>query len=568
MKKITLSFLMLCATASALLAQTPVRFKNEVFTDAQIQVQTGIKFATNFNWLIINQSDLTSLVNQTQVYNEIVQLKTLLATKKAIPTKYYLPKAAPGGDSTILKVTDLKMDAYMPNPSIDNMAKRPIIIYLHTGNFLPPGINGSPCGDKGDSSVVEICKGFARRGFIAIAIDYRLGWNPIATTEQERRGTLLNAVYRSIHDTKECVRVIKALEAQGNPYKFDASKIALFGEGTGGYIASAYSTLDKYAEIELPKFINPLSGKSYIDTSKVGYLDGTKGALNLYFPSATDTKVQVTANIGGALADTSWLEAGDAPVISMHCVRDPFAPFNNGTVIVPTTNEDVVEVQGANIAVKRAQRLGNNAIFATIPNGDPYTIKARSLYNKTVDYLYPAPDDKITINNGEGMYPVLLPKGPAILYNQASPWQWWDSTTAAATRVVAAPSTTAHMASKASNPDMSKSKSKRYQDTIHGYITPRIALAMGLLTANDLSVKSAKVTGVTIYPNPAQNTLTVRYKGAINAITITDLSGKVVFTTEVSGNSYTIPSLNLTKGMYIVNVATEAGLANEKLMIK
>jgi len=567
MKKIFLSILLLAGFAiNTVVAQVPIRYKNEVFTNAQIQSVAGIKYATNLNWLIINQTDLAA--NPGQVYNELVNLKTLLATQKTIPVKYYLPKSQTPGDSTILKVTDLKMNAYMPDPSVDPNAKRPIIIYLHTGNFLPPGTNGSTLGDKADSLAVDICRGFARRGFIALSIDYRLGWNPLALSVQERRGGILNAVYRSIHDVKECIRVLKALEAQGNPYKMDVSKIALFGEGTGGYVANAYSTLDKYAEMNLPKFINPLTSKSYIDTSKIGYIDGTRGALNLYANSTVSTNVQVTANIGGALADSSWMEIGDAPMITMQAVRDPFAPFGYGTVVVPTTNEDVVEVDGANNSIMRAQRLGNNVVFAGIASADPYTKKARSLYNKTVDYIYPSPQNVIKIRSGEGMYPVLLPKASTILNNQASPWQWWDSTTALAKTIVG-PGKTIHSTSVESNPGMSKTKSRLYQDTIHGYITPRIALAMGLLTASQLSFKEVeKITDVTIYPNPATNSISVGYKGMIKAITITDLTGKVVYQTEVNDSSITLSSLNLRSGIYLLKVSADQGQATEKLIIQ
>lgn len=563
MKKITLSLIILASSLTYnASAQTPLRFKNEVFSNSQITVMKGIPFATNLNWLIINQTDLAAPGNKPKVGAELVYLKTKVLSGQAatIPLKYRYPKSTPPGDSTILKVTTLMMDAYVPNEA-PTAAPRPVIIYLHTGNFLPPIINGSPCGDKSDSIVVDLCKGFARRGYIAIAIDYRLGWNPVATTLDGRRSTLLNAVYRSIHDVKECVRVIKAVGAN---YNMDTSRIALVGEGTGAYIAHAYNTLDKYPEfMTLPKFVN------YIDTASVGYIDGTHGLFNLYANSNVSTKIKVIGTLGGALADTSWLEAGDAPTVSMQCVRDPFAPFGYGIVTVPSSLQTVVEVDGANNTIMRAQRLGNNAIFATVPSADPYTIKARSLYNKTVAHI-PLPTDQITIRSGEGMYPFLLPVASKEFDNQASPYQWWDPTSKEATAQVAgAPAGyTCHMNSINSNTDMSKSKSKLYQDTIHGYMTVRLSLAMGLLTKDQLGVKSPKVTGVTIYPNPASSSISISYKEIINSVSITDITGKVVFQDEVNSTNFTLPTLNLKSGLYIVNVATNQGNAIEKLIIK
>ena len=564
MKKITLSLIFLagCMAYNAS-AQTPLRYKNEVFTNSQIQVMSGIPYATNLNWLIINTTDLGTPGNAPQVGAELGFLKTKVFTGKAneIPLKYRYPKSVSPGDSTILKVTTLTMDAYMPSLAADPGTKRPVIIYLHTGNFLPPGTNGSPCGDRRDSIAVDLCKGFARRGYVAISIDYRLGWNPVATTLDGRRGTLLNAVYRSIHDVKECVRVIKAI---GASYNMDTANIALVGEGTGAYIAHAYNSLDKYPEfMTLPKFVG------YIDTAKVGYIDGTRGLFNLYKKSNVSTKIKAIGTLGGALADTSWLEAGDAPIISMQCVRDPFAPFGYGIVTVPSSLQTVVEVDGANNTIMRAQRLGNNSLFAAVPSMDPYTKKARSLCNRTVDYI-PLPTDKIKIRSGEGMYPFLLPIATKEFDNQASPYQWWDvaSKEALAQPPGAPTGYTCHMNSISSNSDMSKAKSKLYQDTIHGYMTPRLALAMGLITASDLDVKSAKVTGVSIYPNPATSSVTISYKEMINSVTITDISGKIVFQSVVNNTNYTISSLNLKQGLYIMSVATDQGNAVEKLVIQ
>jgi len=564
MKKITLSIILLSVLFISK-TDAQLRYKNEVFTNEQLSIAKGIPFGTNLNWLILNQTDLGNPSNGPQVISELTYLKTKVALGQTatIPLKYYVPKGTPGGtgDTTILKVTTLKMDVYMPSLAADGSAKRPVVIYLHTGNFLPPGTNGSPLGDKSDSVAVDICKGFARRGYIALAIDYRLGWNPIASTIDGRRGTLLNAVYRSIHDVKTCVRVIKG--ANMSNYNIDTSKIAIVGEGTGAYIAHAYNTMDKYPEfMALPKFMG------YIDTSKVGLIDASRGTFNLYLKSPIGTKVQAIGTLGGALADSTWLEAGDAPTISMQCVRDPFAPFGYGLVTVPPPiNQDVVFVDGANNLIKRAQRLGNNSIFAAIPSSDPYTIKARSLYNRTVDYILAPPDDKITIRNGEGMYPFLLPKAASQFTNQASPYQWWDTASKEA-KVLVAAGVTASMSAFQSNPDMSKAKSRKYQDTIFGYMGNRISYALGLLTANQLGVKSTKVIGVKLFPNPAINNFSISSQAIINSVIVTDLSGKMIYQTEVNSTSTSISSMNFSKGMYIVNIFTDQGNAVEKLIIQ
>ena len=65
------------------------------------------------------------------------------------------------------------MDVY--SPSGDTETNRPLIIYLHTGNFLPTYLNGGATGDRDDNCAVEICSRFARMGYVVASIDYRLG---------------------------------------------------------------------------------------------------------------------------------------------------------------------------------------------------------------------------------------------------------------------------------------------------------------------------------------------------------------------------------------------------------
>src|SRR5678815_394965 len=70
----------------------------------------------------------------------------------------------------------LRADIYQPVG--DTMAARPTVIMLHTGSFIPIFYNEQTTGQRIDSTIVEMCKQFARRGYTAIAIDYRKGWNP------------------------------------------------------------------------------------------------------------------------------------------------------------------------------------------------------------------------------------------------------------------------------------------------------------------------------------------------------------------------------------------------------
>ena len=73
-------------------------------------------------------------------------------------------------------------------------------------------------------------------------------------------------------------------------------------------------------------------------------------------------------NMGGALGDLNWLDEGDVPTVSFQGPHDQFAPYTTGVLIVPTTNEPVVEVSGAYDIHSEINgyATNNNAVFAEI----------------------------------------------------------------------------------------------------------------------------------------------------------------------------------------------------------
>ena len=549
MKKLYTLTLVLLLMSTTLFTYAQKRYIAEQYTDSEIEVVSDVKFATNIDFLT------SSFTDQAQTIADLTAIKTALFLGQPIPATHYNPADA----GSKVKVTDLKMDIYKPKTSADATTDRPVVVFIHTGNFLPPPINGSPSGLKTDSSAIVLCQSWAKRGYVAVSIDYRLGWNPLATSVFERRGQLLNAVYRAIHDTKQAVRYVKD---NATMYGIDANKVLLYGEGSGAYVALAYETLDKYPDMELPKFLNPLTSKSFIDTATVGLIDGSGGLLNLYAKSSTSTEIRAVITAGGALADTSWLEAGDAPMIAFQCIRDPFAPFNEGVVVVPTTNEDVVEVQGANLYIKKANELGNNDAIKDMKDETPYTAIARSRYGKTYDYIYTAPLDKMTVNEEvEGLFPIIRPLGASLLQNQAGPWQWWDPNSPLATAQVA-PGVTAHMASLQSNPTMSPAQGRAYIDTIMGYMCPRVAVILGYYEVDALSASNVNKIPGTLMPNPAVNNATLAFANdvRINSVVITNVTGVIVYqNADFNSNTAEINLTDFSSGYYFIQAETSKG---------
>ncbi len=530
------------------------RYINEVFTNAQVTVTPDVIYGTNIDFLTTNLSS-------PNVPAEVTELQTAVTLGNPIPAAYFNP----ADPATAVKVTNVRMDIYQPDQAVDAETERPLVVYLHTGDALPPPINGSPNGTRKDSSAVEVCTRMARRGYVAVSMSYRLGWNPLAATEQERRGQLLNAIYRAIHDVRQCVRTMKADAAT---YRIDPTKVIVIGEGTGGYISLANATLDEGSELFIPKFrpdpFNP--NVSYVDTTLVGNLSGFNGQLALYRPNGQDHETHFCVNMGGALADTSWLAPGDVPMVAFHTVFDPFAPFTEGIVIVPTTGGPVVPVQGSNLFMQLVNTYGNNSSFANLPSNNPFTNRARALYGTTQTHG----SNSVQIRTGtEGLFPMVRPQWPAPAQEEASPWQWWDPTSPIAQTEVA-PGITAHVASLASNPDMSGNKGRTYIDTIMGYMNPRIvcALQLGPCSLVGMDENDALAAGVNVYPNPASDRFTVSSEAAlIERLEIYDINGRLVRSTNVNAWQAVIERQGLIAGAYHVTLRFADGAVTRKLML-
>lgn len=538
------------------------RYLTEIFTDAQIETQSDITYATNIDFLTSSTDD------QMQVAADLLAIQTALTGGNPIPPEFFNP----ADPSTDIKVTDIKMDIRKPLDSEDPETMRPAIIFVHTGNFLPPIVNGGITGDKLDSAGVNLCKQWAKRGFVTANANYRLGWNPVSTDPDVRRGTLLNAVYRAIHDIKMCVRYLKA---NATELGIDTDKIVIFGQGSGGYVSNAYMTLDQISELFLDKFIDSNTGSSYVDVSIVGNIDAYGGLLNLYQDQGISADVAFTANAGGALGDESWMEGGEPPHVSFHCVRDPFAPFDEGTVIVPTTNEDVVDVQGSNFFIQKAVDLGNNDVFVDFPS-DPYTDRARELYGETLEYIYPAPNDEVTINaTPEGLFPFVKPINELnVFLNESGPWDWWDLATLQVVVEAYNNATGAsvdanvlHQQGLAGNPGMGPTKGLTHIDTIQNYLVPRIVEALSLTTALD-EVEEIDVN-LEVFPNPATDMVTVFTEGeTIDHIELYDATGRRVMLDSANSDRYEIRRGDLESGMYVINLWIDGKRATSRIVFE
>jgi acetyl esterase/lipase len=470
----------------------------------------------------------------------------------------------------------LTMDVYEPKD--DWISNRPLVIYLHTGSFLPILINKVPTGDMHDSATVEMCKEFARRGYVAISMDYRVGWNPAAigaTGQDIRTGTLIQAVYRCLQDVKTCVRYMKrSVIVDANPYGIDTNKIIIGGQGSGGYVALGYATLKNNSQLAIQSLIastdQPLYGifanQPYILEALWGDINGFGGIDTLNHPNWPEytSNVQFVFNMGGALGDSSWLEAGDLPMVCFHVPNDPFAPYSFGPVIVPTTGDFVVNVSGSYDVIRIADALGNNNCF-NLPFNDPYTLRANA------------------VNDGRyGLFPFVEPDPnvfiPSPFHGQAGPWEWWDSTAlktlAPFLLLTSADAIAAYNSGLYTNPNMSKDKALHYIDSIQGYLNPRIVACLNLDTMHiNIGIPQVSFSNeIRISPNPASEFFTVQLENSaeqMQYIKLFDLTGRLVMEiSNINSSEVKITREDLSEGMYMVKIGLSDHDLNGKLLFQ
>ncbi len=242
----------------------------------------------------------------------------------------------------------LYMDVY--EPFGDTVSSRPTVLIAFGGSFVG--------GQRSD--VAELCKAFARSGYVAVAPDYRVGFFFPAELSTTR------AVMRSAHDLRACVRYLhKSISDLGDPYRIDPDRIIVGGVSAGAIGAVHMAYLDQ--ESEIPAVL-------YNDTAALGGLAGNSGS-----PGYPETIAGVIS-FSGAIGDTAWIDTGDEPMCSIHEVGDYLVPYGTAQVSVAGIPTGLTASGGADMAVRTAN-VGVENCFLSYPT-------ANHVGYLTLDYAY------------------------------------------------------------------------------------------------------------------------------------------------------------------------------------
>lgn len=207
------------------------------------------------------------------------------------------------------QMDSLRMDIYRPNPNIDPLEKRPLIVMTHGGSFA--------AGTR-DAMAYE-CMEMARRGFVTATITYRLGWNCSFSSDpcivcQSEAWRAKVATYRAVQDNRAAIRHLVHNAAQ---YGIDTAFVFLQGESAGS-ITSLNSAFWDQAEA------NAWCANC---VDNVGELDTAGNNL------PNNYTIKGVINHCGAISHVDVLDGHQIPVINFHNDPDCVVPYGAGQVM-------------------------------------------------------------------------------------------------------------------------------------------------------------------------------------------------------------------------------------------
>ena len=454
---------------------------------------------------------------------------------------------------------DLLLDLYEPEG--DSVATRPLIIYFHSGNFIPYPYNGGKVGSRKDKSSEEFCTRLAKHGYVVASADYRLGWNPFDTTVYGPRIGIINAAYRGVQDANTCIRFFRKTVAEdGNLYGIDQNRIVLFGDDTGGYLSVHAASLNSTQEIfESDQFCVPVpplpdtcipmiaeyvngdvEAKQFgVNTPPYPIFPFPEGDTLCYanYPEYSSS-FNCAVNLGGAVAAIEWLDTeGQIPIINVHNIYDPSTPYDEGVVGVFAP---IMYVYGSQSIAEKLTENGVNGWVKTAP--DCFANAFQDAVNAAANEL----------NGGlTGLFPI-VPPDPSV----SDPWVWFDP----------------------ANPlDSSDYQTaKLYIDSIMAFVLPQMFAAMQLheiafCGCVDVETVSPVEAGIQIDPNPASDRIEISSDNTdpMRLIRLYDLHGMLVKEFKPENEShFSIPVNQYPPGMYLIQVQFDDAITTKQIIVQ
>lgn len=217
-----------------------------------------------------------------------------------------------------LQEIDLHLDIYTPKG--DKETGRPAVLVMHGGAFA------AGAKDDMEQQSVTYCDSLAARGFVAAAVEYRLGIT--ATTEDGviaiDSANFSRSVYRGIQDVRAAVRYMRA---NAKSLGIDSNRIYVLGNSAGAILALENIYIDKESEIP-----------------EVAFRDPSLGGLDAYGVESYSSEANAAVALWGGVHDVNIIENKSTPVLLVHGKADSTVLFKTGRPLgnIATTLSNVM----------------------------------------------------------------------------------------------------------------------------------------------------------------------------------------------------------------------------------
>jgi len=232
---------------------------------------------------------------------------------------------------------DLHMDIY--EPLGDTMIDRPVIIFAHSGAFF--------IGDKTAEDMVALSQTAAKRGYVAISMEYRLGLNILSGNSGER------AVFRSVQDGSAIIRYLREYH---DLYNIDPDKIFVWGSSAGAFMGLHLSYLE---DSERP---SSTYGSTF--SPDLGCINCEGNSFN------HSHKPNALISTWGGIGDLDYIDVDEnVPTAFFHGTSDIVVPYSYGYPF--TLNITLPQVYGSEL-ISEKLTLSNIDNLLILENGESH----------------------------------------------------------------------------------------------------------------------------------------------------------------------------------------------------
>lgn len=232
---------------------------------------------------------------------------------------------------------ELKMNIFQPLG--DTVSNRPLLVLAHGGSFVG--------GSRYAPDVTYLCTEFAKRGYVCVSIQYRLGVDVNEVLQGQIGPEFAKAVWRGTLDGRGAIRFLRA---NADKYKISLGQVYVGGVSAGGVLGAHLAFLDTEAEVA--------SADPKIDTTTIGGIEGSSGS------PGQSWRVKGVISLCGALGNVAWMSNNkNVSIFSVHGTNDETVPYK--TDYFYAFGNKVAKLSGGFELDSMAKVLGMKSVFYT-----------------------------------------------------------------------------------------------------------------------------------------------------------------------------------------------------------